>query len=205
MKTNNILAFAGGVIVGLIGGIVISDIYYKKAINDYNDEVTEAVKAVNSYSPKKEEDETPVKKERGKRKERPVVEYNKMYKKDQDDEEEEDETGPQINEEAQKYHEEHKDDPPEIITEDDVQGVPDWFDLQTILYYQYDDTLVNESDDSTILTEEEDALFGDLLMESGFNDNEEEVIHILNPRLDVLYRIEKQFAAYGSIEHETME
>lgn len=212
MRKNTILAFAGGAVIGLIGGIIITDLYYKKAI----EEVVYEEKANDYMAEEEEVDGMPTaKKNKQYEKKRPedTVAYHKMYKKQYEEDEldlsDDGEEEPVIDEEAVQYHEEHKDKAPKVISLDEIDDtdiVPKWFDTQTILYYQYDDTLINETDDTVILTEEEEALFGNCLLDSGFNDNDDEYIYIINYALDVLYRIEKQFAAYAAeISQDEME
>lgn len=207
MRTNTVLAFAGGVVVGLIGGIIIADIYYKKSIDEAFDSYDEALKAKERYSGEsnKKEDEPNVSDGVPKKREKhEKVAYNKFYKK-QYEEDETDLSEDGVNEEDEleelemkEYHDTHFEKAPEIVVgPEDFQKMPDWYDKRTLQYYQWSDDLVDVEEDEPLMDDEIDILFGDLLQSSGFTDNDEEYIDIRNYQTDTHYHIEKVFASYS--------
>lgn len=194
MKVKDIVTFLVGVAVGLIGGIIITDIYYKKAVDESIEEFKDSV---SSYLGKEEETEDTHRKNNVmKRDTNGKIAYHKMYSKSYEDEEK-DFVAEEEEIEMKQFHDEHFDDDPKIIS--DISDAPEWYEKQTLFYYQYSDTLVNETDNSILTMEDIDELFRDLLSIS-FTDDEEEVIQIMNYRTDTVYRIEKMFAAYEDPE-----
>lgn len=206
MRTNSVLAFAGGVVVGLISGIIITDIYYKKSIDEAFDSYDEALRSVKNYNVESNEVEDEVNVSNGvpkKRDRHEKIAYNKFYKK-QYEEDDVDLSEDDINEENEleememkEYHDAHFDDPPEIMIGEEDFRIPDWYDKRTLQYYQWSDDLVDEEEDTPLTNDEVDILFKDLLISSGFTDNNEEFIDIRNYQTDTHYHIEKVFATYS--------
>lgn len=87
----------------------------------------------------------------------------------------------------QQYHDDHKDDAPEVISRDDMDNLPPSVEIQELILYYYDDTIVDPDAEEEI--EDIEALFGGCLSE--FYQNEQDEIIVLNNALDSCYVVKK--------------
>lgn len=79
---------------------------------------------------------------------------------------------------------------PVIITSDEAGDVPENYESEILFYYVHDDVVVDEYDDEV---SEPERLVGNLLESSGFKKNIERHLYVKNPRLNVIYDIQKVF------------
>lgn len=107
---------------------------------------------------------------------------------------EDDYEGHQITEE----HKNNKHKEPKIIKAADFGSDPA-YDMQGLLYYVEDDTVVLEDDDTNVVLSknEVESMIGDALTKYGFADNpDEDVIYVRNFSRNVDYEINKIFEPY---------
>lgn len=125
--------------------------------------------------------------------------YNKMYKDDEADSEHPvDSDEDEVEHYMDKVADERKSNSgksPKIISERALGEVPEYYDSQTLYYYMYDHTLVDDADN---VVDEPGYLIGDALTKYGFIDdgNEETLIFVRNSELDTIYEIQKMHAAW---------
>lgn len=99
----------------------------------------------------------------------------------------------QINEEHKKAVEDHV--PPHVIDASDFELTCTHYDKVSLVYYMSDDVLV---DDSGITPEEVNRfeLVDTCLRDSGFDDNDDDVLYVRNDYLQTDYEITKVFTPY---------
>lgn len=86
---------------------------------------------------------------------------------------------------------------PIIITADEAGDVPDNYESEVLFYYVQNDALVDEYDEEI---DEPERAVGNLLETSGYKKNMDRHIYIKNPRLNVIYDIEKVFKLWEGKE-----
>lgn len=90
-------------------------------------------------------------------------------------------------------HEKHKNDPPKIISDEEYGMLTPNIDTQTLYFYMYDETLVDDNDE---IINDPSVLIGDALNASDFIDNDETMLFVLNPGIDTAYEIQKVYGSY---------
>ena len=90
-------------------------------------------------------------------------------------------------------HEKHKNDPPKIISDEEYDTLPSNIDTQTLYFYMYDETLVDDNDE---IINDPSVLIGDALDVSDFIDNDETMLFVINPGIDTAYEIQKVYGSY---------
>lgn len=85
---------------------------------------------------------------------------------------------------------------PHIISEDDYTVNADDLKKTILVYFDEDDTLVNEEMQPVPANFADRALGEDALFMFGVYANDEDVVHILNPTRNVLYRIVQRHESY---------
>lgn len=114
------------------------------------------------------------------------------------DEEFEDD-GPQVSpveadiEESGENHKANRNRPPRIISVDDLEDVPAYYDQKTLFYYTIDEALTDEEDE---LVDEPALLLGDCLDKYNFRESDEKVIFVQNFALDTIYEVTKVVSSY---------
>lgn len=79
---------------------------------------------------------------------------------------------------------------PYVISEDEAGNIPDEYESETLFYYVPNDALVDEYDDEI---DEPGKLVGQTLETSGFKENKDRHLYVRNPRLSVIYDVQKVF------------
>lgn len=79
---------------------------------------------------------------------------------------------------------------PSIISADEASTVPDEYDTEVLYYYVQNDVVVDDFDE--VIDEPEKSL-GNLLESSGFKTDLNRHLYIKNPRLCVIFNIQKVF------------
>lgn len=90
-------------------------------------------------------------------------------------------------------HEKHKNDPPKIISDEEYGMLAPNIDIQTLYFYMYDETLVDDNDE---IINDPSVLIGDALDVSDFIDNDETMLFVINPGIDTAYEIQKVYGSY---------
>lgn len=187
---NKAIIFAAGGALGFIAG-------WFACQNHLNQKVDEEVQQMREYFKKKEESLNEavesVKENVGKsmelvrKYEKPPLEnYINKYTSSQ-------ETMPGPTEEDYEEEEMGKNYiPPKIISLESY-GEDDTYDEQELLYYQDNDTLVDEVDD---VIEDPDHLIGTALTKYNFNTNDETDIYVVNENLSTYYHVHKVFDSW---------
>lgn len=130
-----------------------------------------------------------------------IVQYDKMYTpKDAESDNDGDETEsleeyPELepDPEYDDWHRRRGNDEPKIISIDDIGELPGFIEEQELYFYQEDGVLAEE--DGTVV-ENQIYTLGDALDKFNFRNNDEDVIYVLNYRMDTVYDVIKVRAAY---------
>ena len=95
---------------------------------------------------------------------------------------------------VKEYEKDQKDRnrPPRIISVEKLGDLEPSWEVKTLFYYTYDETLVSENDE---VIEDPYMYVGDALDKYGFVDNEESCIYVQNFRLHTIYEVEKCFTS----------
>lgn len=86
---------------------------------------------------------------------------------------------------------------PEILTFDEVQDLPPTVTSIGLYYYTYSMVLSEVENDELVQNPEQ--LIGDCLEKSGFGDNDDKTLFVMNYRMNVLYEISKVKGEYGPL------
>lgn len=117
------------------------------------------------------------------------------------------EDDPEENEEFQHFMADVEDQnedsklPPEVLTESDMQDMPDK-EVIDFIYYNKDGVVVDMQDNSMINPEDVHRFLGDCLDSSGFSSNDSEVLYVHNHSHDVIYcvnKVEAEWDPYGGV------
>jgi len=79
---------------------------------------------------------------------------------------------------------------PYVISENEAGNIPDEYESETLFYYVPNDALVDEYDDEI---DEPGKLVGQTLETSRFKENKDRHLYVRNPRLSVIYDVQKVF------------
>lgn len=110
-----------------------------------------------------------------------------------EEEEPEDEGGPVLTEEEWTDRMKNISRPPKLISADDLEGLPNYVEMETWFYYTYDATVTDENDQ---VIEDYMRYLGDCLDKYDFPDSDETVIYVRNFEYDKVYEITKINANY---------
>lgn len=116
-----------------------------------------------------------------------MVDYTKMYNKEEEEVDDSD-IPDAVYEHEQNFHR-----PPEMIAEELTGEIPDWVEQQILYYFAYDETLCTE--DYEVIFDLK-PLVGDVFEESGFIDDDTSSIFVRNYQTDALYEVVKKQASY---------
>lgn len=86
---------------------------------------------------------------------------------------------------------------PIVISSDEASELPNNYESETLFYYVPNDVLVDEYDDQI---DEPGQLIGDLLDSTGFKKNLTRHLYIKNPRLSIIYDVQKVFNKWEGME-----
>lgn len=207
---SNILFGIGGLVLGILGGVFGAKKYYENKYNSLYEENLELMKSrYSDFSDQIEEDPVPedgeyphitaemTPEEKAERKKQirensrkgngPVeklVDYTKFYEKNKASAE----TDPNV------WHKMHENDPPSIISDSQESEYPEFIERRRVTFYHYDDTLLDEDEDTVINFTETEFLFGSCL--DDFYDGTDEKIIVLSPQVDCIYTVTREMASY---------
>lgn len=128
--------------------------------------------------------------------EKQIAEENGEEFDDEVDEEDEDMNveGLQWDVEANEDHQKNRGKAPRIISYEATLDIPDYIEMRDLYYYYHDTILANE--EGEIL--DPDIFTGDCLYKFGFDSNpDEELIYVMNYRLDTCYTIHKVLTGFN--------
>lgn len=215
---NKTLYFVFGTLTGAIIGGVSTYLYMKKKVDDANDEINNIVEYYGLASDYEEEEDlevNPVKKDgedsdlslqdkleikqKLEKNYEKTTDYASMYKAMNydhplDDDEEDDDSEAAV--EATIEHNKNKDKAPKIISVEAVGDLDSYIDHETLFFYKDDGILTTEDNEEI---HDPGYYIGDALTKYGFDENDEEIIHVMNYALDTHYEIQKVFEAYGDM------
>lgn len=199
-----VVIFASGMTIGAVVGVLTTRKYFRRKADET---ILKCEKELQEYYGRTDEyvredsEEGDV--------ERPVANREEQYKKDEVTEPkpidyakiygnaeaadaEEDEITPE--EEADMDHEQNRNRPPMVIPLEAIGDIPSYYDERTLLFYRYNQTLTDEDDNP--IEDEPERFVGSCLAESGFCDNDEEILIVRNFALDTIYWVRKVLGSY---------
>ena len=115
----------------------------------------------------------------------------KYHKNTQNEDSEEEEETPAMA--ANRFHEENRDRPPELISEEAIDELPGFFDRQLLYYFAYDESVTDEDE---ILIDEPGHMLGMVMEETGFIEDNTDLIYVVNYQTDCVYEVQKVLASY---------
>ncbi len=106
----------------------------------------------------------------------------------------------QVNYENYEFNERHRKAvaenwEPEVIPLDNFMALREnGYENETLNYFVFDDILANEQDEEL----DQDLFVGDCLIESGFTDNNEDLLYIRNDKLSCVFEIRKVHSQFNN-------
>lgn len=206
MKISNILYGIGGLVIGAVGGFLVSDYIYTKKYNALVDEIDNLeesqqqlehfIQDIESVKGQKLDELGEVEEDIPESKNMKVL-YNQVPKKEEVPEE----NDISLPDGAEEWLKKHRNDPPYISM--DLNNRQDLirygFEIEELHYYQNNDILLdneNEPFDEQDVSE----LLGDCLSEEGWDTNDEEELYVVNNREQIIYLIQKHQESAPEIE-----
>ena len=195
-----------GLLAGGIGGFVLGHRFgYQKALDDANELVDDVCEDMKRTIIKEQEEKEKVLKEAinsvyGAKEiteeKKPQINYQAIYEDVKNEEEE----GGEMTEEEEwmEAHQKEMEDEPYIITFEEAEELPPYYKRETLFYWVDDWTLTTEDSEEPV--DDAELLIGNTL-DSGFKDNDEQIMFVRNPKLAICYEVEKINAAW----RDTME
>lgn len=195
---------------GVAAGIIFTSIYWKKKMDkilaeelDYirpnSDEFSEPGVEVNpprADGPLSEEDRNEIR-EKLVRNFEQTSSYATMYKDAAEEEHPVDsDEDDDVEDELDRINEEHRENfnkPPKIISAEEFSNLPPQFETDALYFYHYDDVLVDDEDDEI---DDPGVLIGDCLDKYGFRDSDEEIIFVINYRIDKAFEIHRVMGSW---------
>lgn len=219
MTLSKPIIFTAGLIIGAGSGVLATWQYFKqKYEKQASEEIQEALDYIRESSDYRantiNDDDAEIntltpeeRKERLLENERKTTNYASMYKNKQDPdpaiqadfrqaedlaEVESDDETPE--EQANKEHQENRNKPPRIISLEEYENLPAYISRETLYYYHYDEIVADDNEEEI---PDPETYIGDALDKYNFRENEDEqIIFVLNPRLDKAYEIQRVMGAF---------
>lgn len=218
MTTKLILMLSGSALAGAAAGILGTMTYFKKKYDKVAqnkiDEIRKFYKERDQYASyagetqEEEPQENPVEnmtdeeraeiKAKLKKNWSQTTNYASYYKKNnqipETEEEIVEETAPPVlTEEEWEDRMKNRNRPPKLISSDDLEGLPEYIEMENMFYYTYDDTITDEDDQ---VIEDYKRYLGDCLEKYNFPESDEITIYVRNYEYDKVYEITKVESNY---------